>query len=322
MSALEAGLRDNWLLIFVALWLLLALLNREERENLGNLLAEIVAKPSVQVGNSSNIYSKDELEGMAHRLADTIITPIDSLANHLKGWIDGMRERISSPGKPWKHFGYVLLLIFLILFIYADAIAIANTLEAVGLLSGVPPLLTRYEIAVTLGSIGSVVVAGMIAHEIFGKAEFTDWNEGHGLWKVIAALITIFLLIAGLVVVVALGLARYRVFVTLEPAADVRIQQLVSAAILILVPVNTVLATILIHREGIKGIQVLFLLLTNILLILVLFWLYLIKPIGALGIIGLDVVLRGLIAALFVLAFFFFTPFDTIASAFSRTSKE
>jgi len=83
-----------------------------------------------------------------------------------------------------------------------------------------------------------------------------------------------------------------------------------------------VLATILIHREGIKGVQVLFLLLTHIFLALVLFWLYLVKPIGALGIIGLDVVVRTLIAVLFVLAFFFFTPFDTIASIVARPSKE
>ncbi len=329
MENLLVIIGSNWFVIVAVLWGATALANKGKRSDLKDQLSDIITKPAIlrqSEGEEQPIYSTERLEQIAKDVADRLITPVASLSQKISNWINSKHQTITSDDKPWKDFGYFIFLIMLVLFFIADAIAIANTLEAIDLLEVVPKGLARYELAVAIGSFFTVIAGGLVARDMFGKSEFSDWDEQHGLWKITAGFIALFLIVSGLLVVIALGLARYRLVVTLPASTDSQLEQIVIIVIFVLVPVNAVLATILIHSEGIKGSQIVFLFGAGILAAAINFWLYIVNIIGAMGVIGLDFIFRALIAMLFIVAFFFFTPLDAVSdvlsSRFSRKKDD
>jgi hypothetical protein len=329
METVSLFISTNWFFIAISIWGVAAIANRSKRSELRDKLADIITQPALHVFNNQNnpnsepIYTKRELEKIAEKVSATIIEPIDKLSHNWTSKLQSKKSSITDESKPWKSFGYLIFFVMIFFFIWADGIAIANTLEAIGLLNEIPEILTKYELAVAFGSFFTVIVGAVVMNELLAeKSEFSDWDQKSKLQKVFVLAFTVLIMLMGLLAVLALGMARYRLLVELVPEVDYQLEQFANFAILILIPINAVLATVLIHNEGTRGALIVILFFGNILLAIINFCLYLARIIGHMGIYGLDIILRITIAFLLVVAFFFFTPLDlltTIISApFSR----
>jgi len=311
-------LGTNWLYIVLAAWGIIALANKNRRDETKEKLTDVITKSAIPRSNQEDgqpLYSKQDLENIAGSVYTAIIDQLQAWIGIQKTSLQSEWETIYDPQKPSKPFGYFVQLVLFIFFFWGDAIAIANALQAEGLLEQVPGWLTPYEITVAFGSLFTAVVGALVANDIYGKGEFSDWGEQpEGFWKVTARVTTALLLISGIVVITALGLARYRAVVNLPSGWDNSLQVIAKVTTLIIVPVNAALCAILIHREALKGVQVVYLVVRQFFLMIPRVCLYIAKIFGAMGIIGLDLLIRLILVIYFIVAFLAITPLDAITS--------
>jgi hypothetical protein len=178
----------------------------------------------------------------------------------------------------------------------------------------IPDFLTRYEIAIAFGSFFSVIAGALVANELYGRSEFSDWKEQVGFWRNMAGTLSLFLIFSGAIVIIATGLARFTLLSNLPPDTTAFYQRIVNVIVSVLVPVNIVLASMLIIREGIKGILVLVLIVLSVFLAINYTLYYLLSVITNLIMFLSDVMFRTLIILLSLVGFYIFTPIDSLTS--------
>ena len=134
-----------------------------------------------------------------------------------------------------------------------DAIAIANGLSTLGLLTGrLAPFLLRYDIAVGVATFLSVIIGFLILSQLFAKrSELSHWSDAEGAWRDIAKMICLVIIIFGLTVSVLLGISRLIALGYIE--AQTTTEFLVQLGINVLILVNGILAAALIFTEAFKG---------------------------------------------------------------------
>ena len=309
------------LYILIAIWGLIALANKSERNILlMRLEAIFLSEDKLHDGNSPYfIRVQLELRRFRNFAYITINRTKSEVSQSLlyfanKHLIDNFGER-----RTWKIFGYILQLILLIYFVYADAIAITNNMDALGLLVSIPSTLNRYDLAVSFGSLFSVVVGVLVANQMYGSGEITDWKEQVGFWRTIASLISLFLIFSGVIVIIALGLARYaRMIGNSTSEATMVYENIGSFITYLLVPVNNMLATLLLATEGIKGFLAVFALLVYFLSTLFSILFYLIALIISVFYFSVIIVFRFIFTLILLFSFFLLTPLDMLASLFVR----
>jgi len=101
----------------------------------------------------------------------------------------------------------------------------------------------HYEWAITFGSFFTIVIAGLVIFEIFGRPVFTDFAEQPRVAKFIITWLAIILTITGLAVVIGLGLIRFRLINPLPPSLDSSVVKYDDVVITILIPANVILST-------------------------------------------------------------------------------
>jgi len=236
--------------------------------------------------------------------------------------IKNQLDFIVDPQRRWKLLGYAIYVIFMFFFLWADGIAIANALDALGLVETVPAYLTLYELAVAFGSFFAIIVGALVARDVFNTtSDFSDWDTQQGIWKKIAKVLAILLIILGMLVAVVLGLGRFERLVTLPQDVADSINRIVNFTTLILVPINTLIATILIHFEAFKGLLLAFILIEAILWVPVRILQYVTEILGAMGPFTVDILYRFMLAILIIIVFWLLTPLDWLIGLIPIKSK-
>jgi hypothetical protein len=123
-------------------------------------------------------------------------------------------------------------------------------------------------------------------------------------------------------VVIGLGLARFSILIELTPTWDFYIKWYSTFVINVLVPVNAALAVLLIHKDGLKGLQLLTYVAAWLMSGLLSFLIYMGHIFGALGQVGLDIMLRIIIVVLIIAVYIITTPLDAINQRVSSPYKE
>lgn len=242
----------------VGIWLLICIAWKSKRDLLITTLIGLVSERVIfeKVGHADSIsfYPRNLLEKVASAFQRALVMPLDGVINGLQRWLDGLVNLIYNKDKPWRTFGYLLFLLLLVVFILADAIAIANALDVAGWINyELPAILQKYEIAAAMGSLFAIITGVFVFSEINREQSvFTDWDNTKGAWKQLAKAMSVFLVIFGFVVVIFLGLQRFEAL-GYVPNINSTTNAAVSVVILIIVPLNTVVATALIAEEGFKG---------------------------------------------------------------------
>ncbi|GEM_PF-6888238 len=304
---------------FLFVWVLICIASAAKRNILLEKLKNLTSKPVIFDEDKSepvDFYPRTAFERIAKAIVDFLEKPFISIIDGLGKWINGLKSLVTDSEKKWLPFGYSLFFLLLVFFIFADAIAIANTLVFYGLLD-VADLwepLTRYEFATAGGSLFAILVAGLITSEIYStKSQFTEWDKIEGTWKDIAKAFTRILIISGFVVVFFLGMQR---LISLGYFTNFgsTVRSGVDFVVTILIPLNTVLATALILIEGYKGLALVIILFLAIVLATVHILDYLSPLIRYVLPFTIDVVYRLILMAAFIIGFFIITPIDLVIS--------
>lgn len=223
-------------------------------------LLRILAPP-----NTPPLFWRGTLELIATGLTVGLLDPFAKVISSLTNLLGSFWKLIYKEERPFRIAGYVLFLILIVLFFWADAISIVSSLPFLGLsLEGrtVPEFLVNFDLAVLMGSFLTCIVSGLLLEEILSKvSHFSDWDEREGFWKRLAKAGAVLLFLSSLLVVFNLGLAKLSAFEDLRASLGPTFTTFLNTVTSIVVPLNTVLATVLIFPDGaIKGgIFVLFL---------------------------------------------------------------
>jgi hypothetical protein len=313
----------------VVVWFLTAIANKPKREELRDRLSNLVTVPTVYSHKDEEIdidlYPRNSLEGAAQIWRNWFVTPVGRADSTVRSWFQNLQEGIvPDSSHAWKPFNYFILLLLLIGYLYSDAITVASTLVSYGLIDQLDEALKRYDIAILFGSLVSIVIGGIIANDVFGKGEFSDWGlKKDSKWIWFAKITSIFLMISGLYVIASLGAVRYGRLIGL-PANDFAwLNGNAQFVINVLTFFNAGLATALIADEGFsKGARILALACISILIILISVIWYIIGAFYGTVVYIIDVLWRFMLGVGNIIFFLALTPLDEAVDLIrSRTRR-
>ncbi len=319
MNLLLSIVQSDWFVIFAIVWGVIALADRTERESLLATIGDLITKPVIFKHdinfNSIRFYAREFLETVSSALTSGVFTVIISLMEVGKLWRKNLEERYSkNDSSLWKMIGSVILLLAMVAFLYADLIAIFNTLNQSGLILDVPVMFRRYEYAVTFGSFFTIVLSGLVLIEIFGRPIFMDMASQPKAARTLLTWISIFLVISGVAVAIGLGLDRYRALSNLDPNIESNIGDFNTLVLTVLVPLNSIIATFLIVGEGLKGIPIVAVLVGQIGLYFSVAFLFVFGVINYPLWFAIDGVYRLILIGAYIVFFYILAPLDQILS--------
>lgn len=319
MNLLLSIVQSDWFLIIAIVWGIIALTDRDERESLLVTIGDLITKPVIfkhdENSRSIRFYAREFLEYVSSALTSGLFAVITRLMGMGKLWRKNLEERYSRDDSSlWKMIGSVTLLIAMVAFLYADLIAIFNTLNQSGLILDVPEVFRRYEYAVTFGSFFTIVLSGLVLIEIFGKSIFMDMTSQPRAARVLLTWVSIFLVISGVAVAIGLGLDRYRALANLNPTLESNIGDFNTLVLTVLVPLNSIIATFLIVSEGLKGLPIVAVLLSQIALYAVVTFLFLFGVFNYPAWFVIDVSYRLALIVSYLVFFYILAPLDRIFS--------
>lgn len=333
MDLLRSIISSDWFVIVAIVWGVIAIANRKSREIVLETVVDLITKPIIFQPDSDprsvKPYARQLLETLAKLLTSGVFGVTNRLIQVGRSSRKRNEERFSRDETSfWKMMGSVILFIAMLAFLYADLIAIFNTLEVLGLVTNIPEIFRPYEYAITFGSFFTIVLAGLLLIEIFGRPTFTDTANQLRPAKLLLTWISLILVISGLGVAVSLGLIRYRALSDLDPVLNANLTNFNNLVLTILVPANTIISTFLIVSEGLKGIPIVGLLIVQMTISVAVTVLFVFVVINYLLWFALDIAYRMLLVGLYLLFFFVLTPLDSIltwkpfAGEIANTSDE
>ncbi len=305
--------------ILLAAWILIGVAWGTKREALINRLRSIVSRPVIfdhdEQPDDVPFYPRTFLERLCNAFRDTLRQPFQSLIQALRAFISRQHPMVYSAEFPLRTFGYLFFLVCLLLFAYADAIAIANGLSTLGLLTGeLPPFLLKYEIAVGVATFLSVIIGFLVLSQLFAKrSEITHGSDTEGAWRDIARVICLVIVIIGLTVSVLLGISRLIALGFIE--AGTSTEFFVQLGINVLILVNGILAAALTFTEAFKGFVLVIVGAQWLLAALLYVGDYLATIVGSALPFTLDMVWRIVYAVVDIVLYIIFIPFLGILNA-------
>jgi hypothetical protein len=207
----------------------------------------------------------------------------------------------------------VIFLIGLIFFVWADAIAIANTLFVLGLFGGaLPDWLARFDLAVGMGSLIAIMVSVLLFLDMQSTtSKFTDANSRGPSYKAFAQSLCLIITFIGVVVVIAFGVARLIELGYLRNYRD-PLDFFVKIVLYVGVPLNTVITSALIFAEGIEGVIMILLVTITVILGVLILLNKIAQPLTVVILVVLDWVYRLILLVFNILWYILITPIKAI----------
>ncbi len=301
--------------VFALIWLVIAIGYKSRRDALIFQLGNLLAKPIIferDISGSLEFYPRVFFEAVSVAFRDSLYLPFKSIINAFTNFILMQAKLIYNPDKPMRVLGYGFFFISFVLFIYADAIAVANNLIVVGVLAPqIPSFLQHYEIAVAMSSLMCVVVSLLILGEIQSPfSMYSDWNEKGSSSRRLALFLTSLSLTLGIIVVLGLALLRLQTLQVLSNSKE--ISSFINLTFSFLVPLNSALAAALTFSDAMKGLFLLMICIQWIIVGAIYTLNYLLAGLGYVIPIILDYLYRLLYLVLSVVSYAIVTPLDVI----------
>lgn len=255
-------LNSEWFWFFLVTWVFLGVAWGAKRIALLDRIKKLISKPVIFIYDDepANVpfYPRSFLEVVANGFRNTLTKPFSSIIKVFTEFIKSQHPMVFNEKRPMRTFACVFFLACILLFAYADAVAIANGLSTLGLLfEELPSFFLRYDIAVGVATFLSVIVGFLILSQILSKeSEFTHWDEVEGTWKNIAKLIAVAIVIIGITVALLLGVSRMIALGYIE--ANNTIEFIVQLGINVFILINGLLSASLVFSDGLRGVIVIF----------------------------------------------------------------
>ena len=319
----------QYLLNFIAIvWILAAIANKGERNELKGRVSAVVTAPTVYEEIAEHkidfLYPRKTLENVAKSWKESVMDPIQSWISRVSMGTENLKkDLLPEDSSSWKVFNYFFLLFLFCGFLYTDAIYVANTLEYMEIVKEIDPLLRNYAIAVTFGSLISIVIGGLIAKDVFGEGDFSDWGLRKSGWLIFAKIFSLILLFSGLYVVASLGATRFGGLVPSLPSNLLTFLKNNGVFVAnVLTATNAAIATALIADDSVeKGAKVIVLFVLALMIAILQIVAITISIIVNTVIFFVDVLFRLLLVIKDIAVFIAFTPLDEAVIAFNSIRK-
>ena len=241
--------------VVAVIWFIILIIWREKWVAVLERTIKLIRKPIIFRKDSQpdNVptYPREFFEDSANSFRYALTKPLSSVTDTLHRWLGNMMKLLYDPEHPFRTVGYIVLLICFLLLIYSDAVAVANTLFVLGLLSEILPFLSNFDIAIFAGSLIALILGFAFLFETMsGKSEFTAMSEREPRVRKAMFAMAAFICLLSITSLVAWGLARLDV---VENLNSTFLDRFVTFVVVFVVPFNSALAAAMIFNEAIRG---------------------------------------------------------------------
>jgi len=257
--------------ILILIWALICVAWVTRWRALFGRIGELIVKPWIFKKDPKPdippLYPRDFLEDLANSTKRPRNTsePVGTLSK----WSRAQRDHLFDEKRPLRPIGYMIFLIVFIIFVLADAISVANTLEVLGVItSQLPDIFQRFDLAVFGGALLATIIGLVVFSEVQGvQSEFTSYGELSKAQKSTIKGISVFVVVFSIVVMVAFAIYRLIIIGTLETNSTVDI--LLNSILFGLVPINSALGAAISFPEAVRGVIVLLILISSLIVSIV-----------------------------------------------------
>lgn len=280
-----------------------------------NRIAKLINKPWIFSKDNEPkdppLYPREFLEQLAQgdRQKPSADHGYQENGNLVK-WANAQRNQLFNEKFPLRAFGHVIFLVMFAFFVLADAIAVANTLIVLQVITAeLPPILQRFDLAVLGGALLSAIVGIWVFIEISGdESDFIDTDKFSDARRSILKGLALIVGIFSIFVMIAFAINRLVLIGDLQSNSTADI--ILSAILFGLVPINSALAAAISFPEAARGAIVLLYLLA-----------YLMVGIIPLLVLIVDIVWRIVSILLDLLFWALFTPIMAIPYVVTQGRK-
>ncbi len=311
--------------VVVAVWFFICIAWTERWKPVLDRLGKLFLKPVIfredLYPENVPFYPRKFMEDAANGFRDTLKRPFADLIKAFSGWISSLINVIHNKDHPFRTFGYLLFLTSFLFFVLADAIAIANTLAAIGITFGaIPEILTRFDIAVFGGSLLALIIGIVLVFEIRSeRSEFTYYSERGEKTKALS--MGIALLVAFLSFLTLIAWALFRLIALGEMDSNPILNGILNWVLYGLVPINSALAAAVCFSEAIRGIAVIGILVGWIIAGILYLLDYAATILGSIGPFLVDLLYRMVYITIDILQWFISTPIQAVLWPFRMIAK-
>jgi len=311
--------------VVAVVWLFICIAWVERWRPLVERLGRLVIKPVIfkldPEHDNVPFYPRSFLEDIANGFRDKLKEPFTAIITVVSNFFSGLASIIYSREHPFRTLGYLLLLACFLLFVLADAIAVANTLVVLDLWAGVlPEILGRFDIAVFGGSLLALIIGMALVFEIRNSSsEFTPWSERDERTKSLALGIAFLVTLLSLITLIAWALFRLIELDRLN--SNSFLDSLLNWVLFGLVPINSALAAAITFLEAIRGFVVIIVLLGGIIIGVLYIVNYVVTILGSLVPFLFDIAYRLIYIVIDILQWLISTPVQAIFLPFRLIAK-
>lgn len=246
--------------VIMGIWVVICIGWKSQWQAVLERLGKLITKPSIfktdPKPDNVPFYPREAFEEITSAIQKTLKKPFSDFLETFSGWIRSQVRHVYDLNHVVRTIGYVLFLAAFLWFVLADAIAVANTLAVLHLLSTeLPPLLGRFDLAVFGGSLGALIIGMVLVFEIQADdSTLSKWSERddkvRGLGRGIAFLVTLLAFITLITWALARLVALQKI--TSTPFTD----GVINWVLFGLVPINSALAAAISFLEAVMGVLV------------------------------------------------------------------
>ena len=308
--------------VIVAVWFFICIVWVERWRLVLDRLGKLFLKPIIfkEDLNPENVpfYPRKFMEDSANGFRDTLKRPFADLIKAFSGWISNLINVIHSKEHPFRTFGFLIFLASFLFFVLADAIAIANTLAAIGVTFGeIPEILTRFDIAVFGGSLLALIIGIVLVFEIRApESEFSRYSTRDERTRALS--LGIAMLVAVMSFITLIAWALFRLIAIGELQSNPILNGILNWVLYGMVPINSALAAAICFPEAIRGIAVIGILLGWLISGVLYLLDYAATILGSIGPFFVDILYRLLYIIVDILQWLISTPIQAIVWPFKK----
>lgn len=292
--------------LLIAIWLFIAFANKQQRSILGEQLSALLSKPVIFIKDESGsivLYPRMFLEQTTN-IINAI--PSSNFSHSIKSaLLDYIK--LKSQFQFTIFLGYTIRLILFCIFFSGTAIAITSSLESMSVINNIPEWLTNYDLAITFGTIFALVFGVWVLVE--PNAIISANFRNNPAWKGMIKLLSMSMFLFSLLIMFVLALARLYHIGVFPLSSEKLISQIISIAFASIIPLNNMIASLLLVADAITGLVIIA---TSLIWIFTYIAEYAFVIVGSVIMFILDFLLRFLAIYIYVTSFLLITPIDTI----------
>ena len=253
----------------VIVWALGALAMSSRWKPLMKRTQKILPKPIIFIEDEEpdnvDSYPRSLFEQLANGFRSFFTELISQFLKVYSKFIASQHPMIFDKEHMFRTVGYILLFVALFLFVLADTIVVSGTLQLLNIvLTDLPPILQKYDLAMLGGSLLALVVGGLLVFESFASpSELTRMSDKSSQEKRVYRAIAMVVILLAIITLISFATSRLVALgqIPSSPGLDLFLNWVLYG----IIPINAAICAALIVPDGMRGMMAIFILIEWIL---------------------------------------------------------